>query len=147
VVAPQGCASTDPQNCVELRGGLGGHLFDFDLSSTWVNNTADLSSNIYPLGVGGALGYFEWAELGFDDVTLGLDYPGLKNQTVAAVKSNDAYLGFFGLAPRASNFSSMNNPIPSYVQNLREKSLIPSLSWAYTAGNQYRERLSKTKSC
>lgn len=146
MIVPQGCKSTDSQDCVALRGGIGGHLFDYNLSSSWVNNTANLTwGNIYPLGVGTALGYFELAELGFDNVALGLDYPTLENQTVAGVMAKDTYLGFFGIAPRASNFSGMENPIPSYMENLRNKSMIPSLSWAYTAGNQYREHIPNAK--
>ncbi|KAF4631862.1 hypothetical protein G7Y89_g6267 [Cudoniella acicularis] len=44
----------------------------------------------------------------------------------------------FGLTPRRSNFTNFNDPIPSYMQNLKNVSLISSTSWAYTAGNQYR---------
>ena len=107
-----------------------------------MNNTANLTSNIYPLGVSPALGYLELAELGFDNVTLGWEFLTLENQTVAGVIAKDSYLGFFGIAPHASNFTTMDNPIPSYMQNLRNMAMIPSLSWAYTAGSQYRENLS-----
>ena len=41
--------------------------------------------------------------------------------------------------PRPSNFSSFNDPILSFMQNLRNEDRIPSTSWAYTAGNRYRE--------
>lgn len=64
--------------------------------------------------------------------------PTLDNQTIAAFEDKDFYLGLFGISPRASNFTNFDDPIPSYMQNLRNKSLIPSLSWSYTAGNQYR---------
>lgn len=47
-------------------------------------------------------------------------------------------MGLLGLTPRSSNFTSFNNPIPSFMQSLQEQSLIPSVSWSYTAGNQYR---------
>lgn len=144
VIVSEGCIDFSPPNCISSRGGEG-HLFNFHQSSTWENNTANVTSNIYPIGVGKALGYHGKAELGFDDVTLGwkgAGGPTLKNQTVAGFASNDSYLGFFGISPRASNFTSMANPIPSYMQNLRQNSMIPSLSWAYTAGNQYRESLS-----
>jgi hypothetical protein len=117
-------------------------LFNFTSSLTWENNTANPNTNIYELGVGSALGYHGKAILGFDDVTLGwkgAGGPALKNQTVAGFATRDSYLGLFGLASRASNFTNMSNPIPSYMQNLRQSSRIPSLSWAYTAGNQYRK--------
>jgi hypothetical protein len=111
-------------------------------SSSWEKNIANLSSDIYPFAVDTALGYNGKAVLGFDDVTLGWEGaggPSLKNQTVAGLASKESYLGFFGLAPRASNFTSFVSPITSYMQNLRNMSMIPSTSWAYTAGNQYRK--------
>ncbi|KUJ09801.1 acid protease [Mollisia scopiformis] len=137
VVAPEGCISFDPSNCAVLRGGE----FYLNASSTWSTNTANLSSNIYPLLVDTQLGYNGRAELGFDVVTLGWKGSGgptLQNQTVGGFAAKDTYLGLFGISPRASNFTTFDNPIPSYVQNLRNQSLIPSISWAYTAGNQYR---------
>jgi hypothetical protein len=87
------------------------------------------------------LGYNASAELGFDVVSLGgTAGTTLKNQTVGLFAVTDSYLGLFGIDPRPSNFSGYNSPVPSYLQNLRNQSLIPSLSWGYTAGNQYRKR-------
>ena len=80
---------------------------------------------------------------GFDDVTLGWGGsggPSLKNQTVGGIASKDSYLGQFGLSPRASNFTDFTAPVPSYMENLKAQNMIPSKSWAYTAGNQYRKR-------
>ena len=137
VVVPEGCVSTDPSNCASLRGGE----FFLNPSSTWEINTANLTTNIYPLVVDAALGYNGKAELGFDTVSLGwlgAGGPTLKNQTVGGFAVKDFYLGLFGLTPRPSNFSTFNDPIPSYMQNLVTQSLIPSTTWAYTAGNQYR---------
>jgi hypothetical protein len=136
-VIPEGCISTDPSNCESLRGGF----FEPNASSTWQVNTANLSSSVYPLLIDEDLGYTPRGELGFDDVTLGFEGSGgptLDNQTVGGFEAKDFYLGYFGISPRASNFTSFDNPIPSYMQNLKNKSLIPSLSWSYTAGNQYR---------
>ncbi|KAH6675062.1 aspartic peptidase domain-containing protein [Halenospora varia] len=137
VVLPQGCIATDPTDCANLRGGE----FKLNESSTWVKNTANLSTDIYPFLVGEQLGYTGKARLGFDDLTLdwaGAGGPSLKNQTIAGIATKDSYLGVLGLAPRASNFTSFNNPIPSLMQNLKNQSLIPSTSYGYTAGNQYR---------
>ncbi|RDL41501.1 uncharacterized protein BP5553_01480 [Venustampulla echinocandica] len=137
VVLPEGCIASDPSNCADLRGGE----YHTNASSTWFKNTANLTTNIYPLQMGQQLGYTGRAALGSDDITLGWQGAGgptVKNQTVAGIATKDTYLGLFGLTPRASNFTSFNNPIPSLVQNLKSQSLIPSLSWAYTAGNQYR---------
>ena len=122
-------------NCATLRGGE----FSLDNSSTWQNNTADIENNIYPLLVDTQLGYNGRAELGFDVVSLaGAPGATLKNQTVGGFAATDTYLGLFGIDARPSNFTN-TSPIPSYLQNLRDQSLIPSLSWGYTAGNQYRK--------
>jgi hypothetical protein len=91
------------------------------------------------------LGYSGKGRYGFDNITLGYigsGGPTLANQTVATIATKDFFLGLFGLKPQASNFTNLNNPIPSFMQNLRSQSIIPSMSWAYTAGNQYREQSS-----
>jgi Eukaryotic aspartyl protease len=44
----------------------------------------------------------------------------------------------FGINPSSSNFSNQSNLIPSYISTLKAQNIIPSLSYAYTAGNQYR---------
>ncbi|TVY32123.1 Candidapepsin [Lachnellula occidentalis] len=137
VVAPDGCISTDPTNCATLRGGE----YMFNESNTYVPNLTNLSSNIYNLSFESSLGDTGLGRYGFDDVTLGWQGSGgpiLKNQTIAGIATKAFYLGIFGLTPRPSNFTEFNNPIPSYMENLRNQSLIPSTSWAYTAGNQYR---------
>jgi len=126
----------EPENCSDLRGGV----FSNKSSSTWQQNIALPSSNNYFMQIDQQLGYNNRAAFGFDNV--GLGGPGgisLKNQTVGVfVTDIDAYLGLFGLDPRPSNFSGDPTHIPSYMQSLRNQSLIPSLSWGYSAGNQYR---------
>lgn len=111
-------------------------------SSTWNKNIANVSNNIYPISIDERLGYNGKAALGFDDITLGWEGSGgptLKNQTVAGFIYGDFRLGFFGLTPRPANFTNFDNPIPSFMQNLVNQSMIPSTSWSYTAGNQYRK--------
>lgn len=79
---------------------------------------------------------------GFDNITLGYigdNGPSLLNQTVAAISTTDFWLGVFGINPRPSNFTSYNDPINSFMWNLKNGNMIPSTSWAHTAGNQYRE--------
>jgi hypothetical protein len=134
-VVKEGCGAGTPSNCAALRGGE----FSLDNSSTWQNNTADVGTNIYPLLVDTQLGYNGRAELGFDVVSLaGTAGATLRNQTVGGFAATDTYLGLFGIDPRSSNFTN-TPPIPSYLQNLRNQSLLPSLSWGFTAGNQYRK--------
>ncbi|CAG8975309.1 hypothetical protein HYALB_00010552 [Hymenoscyphus albidus] len=91
--------------------------------------------------MGSRLGYESKAAFGFDDITMGWQGaggPSLRNQTLGGIATKDIYLGLFGLTPRSSNFTTFNSPIPGYIQNLRNQSFIPSTSWGYTAGNQYR---------
>ncbi|TVY48456.1 Candidapepsin-8 [Lachnellula cervina] len=137
VVAPEGCTNTDPSNCATLRGGE----YLLNQSSTYVPNLTNTSSNIYNLSFESSLGDAGFGRYGFDDITMGWQGSGgpmLKNQTFAGIATKSFYLGIFGLTPRPSNFTEFDDPIPSYMENLRNQSLIASSSWAYTAGNQYR---------
>lgn len=83
------------------------------------------------------------AEYGFDNVGIGWQGSSgvtvLDNQVVAGFAVQDFWLGLFGLTPRPINFTDFNDPHPSFVQTLWNKSMIPSLSWSYTAGARYRE--------
>lgn len=100
------------------------------------------SKGIFSLGLELNLGYAgNNGEYGYDTVALGWQGsggPSLDQQIVAGIATKQFYLGIFGLNPRPSNFTSFNNPVPSYMLNLRKQSLIPSISGGYTAGNQYR---------
>jgi hypothetical protein len=51
-------------------------------------------------------------------------------------------VGHFGLHPKPTNFSKdmvAVPPVPSYMTRLFEQGSIPSLSFGYTAGVQYRK--------
>ena len=138
-IALEGCQSQlgDPTGCESLRG----EFYNYSASSTWDSNLSNASTNIYALGLESSLNYTGNGRYGFDDITLGYigsGGPTLKNQTIAGIATKSFFMGLFGLTPRSSNFTSLNNPTPSFMQNLRNQSMIPSLSWAYTAGNQYR---------
>lgn len=87
------------------------------------------------------------AYYGFDTLTLGVpgsELPSLDNQIIAGIATNNYWLGYLGLSPIPFNFSSQNDatsmsdPQPSFLSNLKNQSLIPSLSWGYTAGASYR---------
>jgi hypothetical protein len=139
VVDPQGCASTDPSNCASKRG----RVYNYSESTSWIPNLANTSTQIYNLGLESSLNYTGKGRFGFDNITLGYigsGGPSLQNQTVASIATKEFFLGLFGVKPRSSNFTDFDNPIPSFMQNLRSQSLIPSTSWAYTAGNQYRKQ-------
>jgi hypothetical protein len=137
VVFPEGCTASDPPNCGELRGGE----FLFNQSKTWVNNIVD-STNTFTLNLEPSFGYSASGEYGFDTITLGElggGGPTLTNQIVAGIKITNFSLGLFGISPKNSTFVTSGDLIPSYLQNLKSQELIPSTSWSYTAGNQYRE--------
>lgn len=74
---------------------------------------------------------------------MALSYPGsgtpsFERQLVGGMAVKDIFMGVFGLNPASTNFSDYNNPIPSYMSTLKTQNKIPSLSYGYTAGNQYR---------
>ena len=65
----------------------------------------------------------------------GWDGPTLQNQIVGGLLEDSIfYVGNFGLSPRAINITTLSNTHPSPLQSLRQQNMIPSTSWAYTAG-------------
>ena len=62
----------------------------------------------------------------------------LSKQLVASFPTKDFYLGKFGLGPKPTNLLSFDDPLPSYMKNLTDQNLIPSLSFEYTAGAKHR---------
>ena len=138
VVLTQGCTQNDPSNCSSARGGR----FHPNSSSTWNQNGA-AANGLFPLLLEANLnttsdvGYY-----GYDTVVLGdsgSNGPRLDQQAVAGIAAKDFYLGVFGLNPQASILPGQSRvPLPDYVSQLNSSGTIPSLSWSYTAGNQYR---------
>lgn len=136
VVLNEGCVLSDPSTCATSRGGI----FHPNESTTWMANNVT-SKGLFSLGLELNLGYTGNGEYGYDTVALGWQGsggPSLDQQIVAGVATKEFYLGIFGLNPRPTNFSDYNDTTSSYMSNLKQKSLIPSLTWGYTAGNQYR---------
>lgn len=87
----------------------------------WVENMLGLSGNAY---------------YGYDTVHLGVPgsgLPVLDHQLIAGFATNDFWLGSLGLSPLPFNFTDFNDPLPSFLTSLRNKSPVPSTSWAYTA--------------
>jgi hypothetical protein len=130
-ISPDGCPPTFPSDCSDLRG----KVFYSNHSLTWLENS------IFNMGIGQELGQDVAAPAGFDTVTIG--WQGSQTATVPhnVVFNSEAgtyWLGVFGLNPRPSNFTTFRDPQPSFLQQLVNNHTIPSLSWGYTAGNQYR---------
>ena len=138
VVSPQGCppgrnGTSTSLPCSQSRGGL----FDSTQSSSWQ------TLGYYSLGLETNLGYNETAPYGFDTVVLGFDNstggPKIDSQVISALETDTYYLGVFGLGHQGTNISNFTDPRPSFLTAMRNERLIPSLSWAYTAGAPYRE--------
>lgn len=81
-------------------------------------------------------GQYGWETVGLG--FLGSGGPTLNHTVVAGLQTMDFYIGMFGLNPRPTNFSDFNHPQASYLSILYDNGTIPSLSYSYTAGAQYR---------
>ena len=137
VPIPAGCSqSSDLPNCGNLRGAdffqnAISEGFEKNQSSTWVENGTfslllqnDLTLDSSATG-----------DFGFDTLGVGNDSHrlSLEHQVVTGVASTAFWLGTFGLSPSLVNLTA-----PSFMQNLADQNLIPSLSFGYTAGAKYR---------
>ena len=65
----------------------------------------------------------------------------LDHQVIAGIKTNTYYLGNLGLSSQNINFTQTDTS-PSFLGSLRNKNLIPSLSFGYTAGAAYSKATS-----
>ena len=109
-------------------------------SSTWQDQ------GIYALGdeinLPDYVDNYDNGDYGFD--TLGIGEPSsggvtLDNQVVAVLATKDFYLGNLGVTSRPTNFSQLNDPHTSFLSSLKEQSHIPSLTYGYSACNNYRK--------
>ncbi|KAL8711214.1 MAG: hypothetical protein Q9220_004359 [cf. Caloplaca sp. 1 TL-2023] len=134
VVSTLGCPSDAGISCNDTRGDV----FVTNASRTWNPEgfrPLDLELNLYPS---------DNATYGLDTVGLGFTSdngaPSLPNQVVAALTGDEFVLGMFGLGQQPTNFTDFTdeNQHPSFLTSLHTQNLIPSLSWAYTAGASYR---------
>ena len=121
--------------CAESRG----NIFHSNASKTWIgqgNYSYNIELNLGPkFNIGGPYG-LDTVALAEGNATGG---PSLDGQVVATVATVLYYTGMFGLNNQPNNLSTVDNPHPSYLTSLKTKNLIPSLSWAYTAGAWYRK--------
>ncbi|KAL2072917.1 hypothetical protein VTL71DRAFT_10241 [Oculimacula yallundae] len=143
VVISEGCVDVNPTlaNCADERG----YLFQSNLSTSW--STQGLQNGVD--GAVYALNTYEESFLGrsgngsygFDTINLGIPgagLPTLQKQVIAGIWTNDYFLGNLGLSPVPFNFTNLNDPKTSMLSSLYNQSLIPSRSWAYTAGAHYK---------
>lgn len=132
VVLQAGCTAQDDTKCSNNRG----NLYNQNTSTTWVDK------GLFQLHAERNLNFtdFDNGDYGFDTLALGYDGSGgvsLNQQVIAGVATKDFYLGSLGLNPQQINFSTTDTH-PSFLSNLKSRSIIPSLSYAYSAGAQYR---------
>ena len=133
-IHPQGCTKDDPSDCQENRGSF----FTSDNSSSWK------AIGLYQLGLQNeaSLGYSGNASLGYDSVRFGIADASstvIPNQVIEAIATKDFYNGFIGLNGNAVNISSTLNSSTSLLTSLSDLDIIPSRSWAYTAGASWAD--------
>lgn len=146
VPLPQGCQGilSGVSNCGALRGvnyinGVPSAGFQTNGSSTWK------TIGIYELSTEHDLfGNTDDGLYGLDTLALDVLVPSsgartqnVSGQTVAGVATADFWLGSLGMGTATGNFSVQNENIPSLLDTLKSQSLIPSLSFGYSAGAAY----------
>ncbi|KAI0552412.1 aspartic peptidase domain-containing protein [Xylaria curta] len=139
VLSDYGCSTsvfeTVPPNCAVSRG----KLFNQNESSSW-HELGIFGINEDGVGLEANLGYSQRSDFATEHLGLGLTGPSLDNQVVAGIATPEPfYLGLFGLNNQPLNFTSIGNfSTPAFITTLKDKGIIPSLSWSYTAGAKYR---------
>lgn len=132
VVLPKGCPE-DLSDCASR-----GFSFDYNQSSTWsLQGFYRLPLTTQNLSVNQPT-----STIGYDTITLGLQGSGLRtlaHQVIVGFWTKNYFIGSLGLNITAANLTNLIKPQPSMLQNLRDESKIPSLSWSYTAGAYYRK--------
>lgn len=130
-IGASGCPAGYVDNCADSRGGL----FLTNESLTWVPNS------IFSFSLEDNLGEDTTGNAGFDTVALGWQgsgAPTAEHSIVFSIVDSVYWIGEMGLNPRPTNFTTFVDPQLSLMQLLKNNNTIPSLSYGYTAGNQYR---------
>ncbi|MCJ1290819.1 hypothetical protein MMC34_002361 [Xylographa carneopallida] len=130
VIISAGCPAS-VTTCPNGRGGI----YTANTSSTWEDQ------GDYELYVEENLDIVGAGMFGNDTVSLaapGSGGPTLQKQTVGGIAAQQFWLGMLGVNPKPTNFTNFTTQQPSYMTNLKEQDIIPSISFGYTAGNQYR---------
>ncbi|KAF2090554.1 acid protease [Saccharata proteae CBS 121410] len=127
-------------DCYASRGGI----YNPNASASYV------SQGIYSLhidqslgsGTGVSIGSYGDAngEYGYDTIIPGFkgSNSAVTHQVIAGIETTTWWLGVMPLNPRPFNFSNLPEPQISFLSQLRINNMIPSTTWAYTAGAKYR---------
>lgn len=131
-VIAEGCqiAFLNSTDCATFRGGL----YAGNQSSTWEEiGIYQSSSDTNTIDFN--------ALYGRDSVSLGAagsGLPSVDHTLVAQIATTEVWLGLFGISPQPTNFSSFNEPEPTFFTMLRSEEWIASRTWSYTAGSVNR---------
>ncbi|MCJ1368507.1 hypothetical protein MMC16_007651 [Acarospora aff. strigata] len=132
VVIPDGCPPGYLTDCASARG----RLYNNSQSRTWEMKgfwNFSMERNLYDeVGSG---------QFGYDSIGVGAqgtNGPTLDHQLLGGIGGGPFFLGSFGLHHKAENYTDFNDPVPSYMTNLKNNGSIPSLSFGYTAGAIYQ---------
>lgn len=131
VINDQGCPPYYVEDCANNRG----FIYNQNDSVTYI------PESIYDMEIETNLGLGTKGNGGYEDITLGWQGSGgpeLDHMPLFDIADSNYWIGVFGLNPLPTNFSTLNRPQPSFMQTLYNQNKIPSRSYGYTAGNQYR---------
>ncbi|KAK8165114.1 aspartic peptidase domain-containing protein [Phyllosticta citrichinensis] len=136
-IVQDGCSSSltdlSYSACEDDRGGK---LFLANESTSWNLTGTYYLTTLYVepmLGVG----INARARFGTDRLRLSWPQNGLatlNKSVIGGIAATGFWIGTFGLAPYDQFFESFNNDAKSTLTDLYDEALIPSRSWAYTAG-------------
>ncbi|KAF2469283.1 acid protease, partial [Lindgomyces ingoldianus] len=135
------CQNLNTTNCGASRGVFPFHNaqspgFQTNLSLTWK------PIGLFELGQNSNLGFTGNGLSGYDIVGFVSDNDSsatyIDQQPVTAYATPNFWLGQMGLSIRRMNFRQDEHP-NSFLTNLRDRGVIPSLSFGYTAGAPYRK--------
>jgi hypothetical protein len=149
-ISPKGCPlsynTSDDRTCADSRGGVYSHTDSrsYEIEGVYSLDTYDTFSGFgFP---------FYPVQMGWDDITFGFHVKsGRASSTPSTLIGemamwNYTWLGLLGLDPKPTNLSrtrvaGMMEPLPSMIERLVSSGIIPSRSWAYTAGSRWCKQL------
>lgn len=118
-------------DCESTRG----YLYNQTASTSWHQK------GYYRLWLEKLLGLEGNGLFGWDEMGLGLpgeEGPSLQSTIIGTLVTSNFWMGHLGLHPKPTNFSAFEDPVPSFMTQLFTQKSIPSLSFGYTAGAEYR---------
>jgi hypothetical protein len=140
---------SSPTTCSISRGGVFDSHQDQSVTSTFLSDGED-AKKVYDLSK-----YQAFSNYGYNlsalmyQSNLSFEFsptiPPNYSLQIPIAEFNDisyTWLGLLGIDPRSSNYSKNDNfyvEQPSLLTSMKQKGLIPSISWAYTAGSYGRE--------